>query len=117
METKHLMIGDWMAFKYSDLAHQVKAIKGISIKFDKGNWYSSRTLSPIPLTKDILYKNFPSTLGNVYWMWDDEKSNEVEDWFMFSISGKNVKVNMEIRYVHELQHALRLCGINKEIEL
>lgn len=32
-------------------------------------------------------------------------------------SDKGCRVRIECNYVHQLQHALRLCGIEKEIEL
>lgn len=115
MDVKNLMVGDYLQLE--GLAYRVIQIDGIvrdGFMLENG---MEDYGEPIPLTKDILWRNFPDTLGNVYWIWDDEKSNEEENWYEFSISGKNVKVNMEIRYVHELQHALRLCGINKEIEL
>jgi len=115
MEANELMIGDWLL--YNNMPYRVIQVDGIArdgFMLENG---MEDCGEPIQLTKDILWKNFPDTLGNVYWMWDDEKSNEEENWYEFSISSKNVKVNMTIRYVHELQHALRLCGIEKEIEL
>ena len=40
-----------------------------------------------------------------------EYQRNTDDGFKMLADGK------EIKYVHELQHALRLCGIEKEIEL
>ena len=108
MNAKDFMLGDWVKAKRNK-PFQIGVIDPDFMYWDE--------VDPVPLTKDILWDNFPDTLGNVYWLWDDGKSNDEEDWYEFSISGKNVKVNMTIRYVHELQHALRLCGIDKEIEL
>ena len=113
MNAKDFMLGDWVKAKRNK-PFQIGIIDPDFMYWDE--------VDPIPLTKDILYENFPNTTDNAYWSkvdwsWDDEKSNEEEDWYEFRIVGKNVKVNMTIRYVHELQHALRLCGIGKEIEL
>ena len=123
MEAKDFMLNDFVHSKLHNVDTQILDIEGGSYNSvwltNKECWerHYMNEIEPISLTKDILYKNFPDTLGNVYWEWDDEKSNEEENWYEFSISSKNVKVNMTIRYVHELQHALRLCGIEKEIEL
>jgi hypothetical protein len=80
----------------------------------------SNNIKPIPLTQEILEKNgfegikegrFPS-LRNYY--------NDI----IFQLEGikeeGNCKIlyifkNIPILYVHQLQHALKLCGIDKEI--
>lgn len=97
---------------------------------------SCSILSPILLTSEILEKNgftkyldtddiYTSTIGEDMWMYiqlikdatlvtiDIEKPTpdglDVDDIFHFFKSDK--------MYVHELQHILKLCGIDKEIEL
>ena len=63
----------------------------------------------IPLAPEILEKNFPSP--------------EVVCWYpntnsyRILIGEDEAVVALNTNYVHELQHALRLCGIEKEIEL
>ena len=74
-------------------------------------------LEPIPLTPEILKKN-----GFVYSFLPFEQS-----WQQFGLSlyhgGDGYRINcgenvaMIVDYVHQLQHALCLCGIEKEIEL
>jgi hypothetical protein len=51
--------------------------------------------------------------------WDDRKTEETgEDWYELRIhNGPDTALCLQIRYIHELQHALRLCGIEKEIVL
>ena len=84
-------------------------------QFAGGIWLDY--LDPIPLTPDILKKN-----GFVY--------NElpfVQAWEQFGLAlysggngyriGCGNNVALIIDSVHELQHALRLCGIDKEIRL
>lgn len=79
-------------------------------------------LVPIPLTPEILKKNgfesrgaqfFCDHIGMIWWK---------DNIFMFSkytrhedLPTENISIN--IGYVHELQHALRICGIEKKIEL
>lgn len=80
-------------------------------------------VNPIPLTEEILEKNEFKQRGDEYMFfeWDGAKQWYVslEDfkpqfdfWFITS-SDRDLNVRGKIRYVHELQHALRLCGLNE----
>lgn len=68
-------------------------------------------IQPIPLTSEILEKNFPEPTDGLTWYPEEGGFNchtyvpkcEINAFGLF-------------KYVHELQHALRLCGI-KDIEL
>lgn len=76
-------------------------------------------VEPIPLTLKILYKNgFRAGIyGGIVLM---EKGvsfpliKGYEDDFWWTCRGEPI---VKIKFVHELQHALRLCEIKKEIEL
>lgn len=115
MEAKELMIGDWVKFNNSDLVHQIKAIAGKSVKVDKVYWYSASKLSPISLTTDVLEKN---GFSKNYREDDLSYAQSCGDVIGIHIFGKGgIMDEMYFKYVHELQHALRLCGIEKEIEL
>ncbi len=98
-------------------------------------------LEPIPLTPEILEKNgwyhakFDGSYGRKAMRIDgyyrDELPKGVDNALSFaqwSIDEKFMyhmleifmwvgSIHLKIEYVHELQHALRLCGIEKEIEL
>ena len=72
---------------------------------------------PIPLTAKILEKNgfrFNNLPMEQYWQ---------QYGLRLYLSGHGYGINcgenvsLHIDYVHQLQHALRLCGIEKEIEL
>lgn len=69
-------------------------------------------LDPIPLTEEILEKNFPNPTDGLSWFPE-------EGGFNCHTYVPNCEINAFglFKYVHELQHALRLCGIEKEIEL
>lgn len=70
-----------------------------------------KDINPIPLTAEMLEKNFPTTEDGVIW-------SETADGDLFNIRVEYDKyVEGIFKFVHELQHALRLCNIEKTIEL
>lgn len=96
-----------------------------------GNWYSEvyiKDLVPIKLTEYILVKNGFEKNHN-----DEAPAEECYfyrlfakpcGWFDIDAFGLEEELGAEftyydinIHYVHQLQHLLRLCGIEKEIEL
>lgn len=98
-------------------------------QFDGGIWCDY--LDPIPLTPEILERNgFEKTccgLGAIiYTVSDDNEYYAIAiDEYTDSIwrfEYTNCEINFPlvrimVCYVHELQHALRLCGIEQEIKL
>lgn len=77
-------------------------------------------LEPIPITPEILDKNGFETVGDYYDIPNDPSLviKVVSNTFVFghSINGY-FEGFIALDYVHELQHALKLCGIEKEIVL
>lgn len=67
-------------------------------------------LEGIELTEEILEKNFPFVDGLAWWQQEDAFHCE-------SCTNGDIMVSGQFRYVHQLQHALTLAGIEKEIEL
>lgn len=135
MNTDELMIGDWVL--YNDKTIQVEEIVtgGINPEWLCGMMeyiIQEEDLKPIPLTNEILEKNgmhlFNRKTRNL--MEDCNHSDcfkEDEDNILelslnnngtirWSINGDEYTI-IPLDYVHQLQHALRLCGINKEIIL
>ena len=95
-------------------------------------FYDMSAYQPIPLTKETLVANgfdIQEQGGNRYDVWtgfgpDCEGDIEIEFQGSTPIHLKidgaykgEYYTSSNIRYVHELQHALRLCGIDKEIVL
>lgn len=138
MKTDELMIGDWVYNK-----HHKKNIKltpydffthghltdGTQYFTDNPKLISGNDFEPIPITKEILEKNgFVikkkwAQLGNfgdsplIMWHFEDDKflhdyKNELE--IHQNDTGK-VHVTVPCEYVHQLQHAMRLCGIAEKI--
>lgn len=97
-------------------------------EFDE-EWYSEayiKDLKPIPLTPEILEQNgFVKQAYDGWLISEDNGRGLIEyrtDYFdgflRINYTKKPFsKISVKLKYVHELQHALRLCGINKEIEL
>lgn len=129
MEAKELQLGDWV--KCLDSTHenkvfaQVDAIEEgqtcILVQKDVSNWFLDiEQLESIPLTAEILEKNGWNKELYSNESWDNEEIEALSLWI--GEDGKNswwwhvgVELVTPINYVHELQHALRLCGIEKEI--
>ena len=133
MKAKELMIGDWV--ECVDSTHkkkvyaQIDAIEEgqtcILVRLDNCNWFLDISfIKPIPLTQKILEKNgFVLKSEDVgafgvnivpYYTRDDVPFEVFCDGEPFAIWFKDP---VNIAFVHELQHTLRLCGIEKEIEL
>ena len=127
MKTNELMIGDWVLLEGTPAK-----IVGVEIYCSnlyvqtnlKDAWYTSNFVEPIPLTKEILEKNeFKKDfeLKGCYWRPDCRKYcivKEIETWyFAFRHMGGGHICISECNYVHELQHALRLCKVDKAIVL
>jgi len=79
---------------------------------------------PIPLTPEILKKSgFSQDPLNGHIFIFHEKSGEVIYYecgpkYGLTIDNQLATIqDLKINYVHELQHALRLCGIEKDITL
>ena len=84
----------------------------------------------IPLTPEILEKNGfekweQPRLTTLWAGYGKDNEDDLEVTFVESNNSISVKLDvkgsllmtMNVNYVHELQHAFRLCGIDKEIEL
>ena len=127
MKANELMIGDWVEVPF--LEGKPKIVKVEEILSDEINpeWdgmenyggIKIKYVNPIPLTPEILENN-----GFVY----ESKDQLFKDIYprisMLYAQYRLVEngyINYgempEIKYVHQLQHALRLCGIEKTIEL
>ena len=130
-----LSIGDWVQTVDCD-ARQKKCcvVEGIEkwrpdyvvvLKYEDGGieTLGRRCIEPIPLTPEILEKN-----GFV-------KNGEYNEWnigtwktpYLLGVSLERPAITIkwnwssvfidQAKYVHELQHALRLAGVGKEIEV
>lgn len=122
MTAKEFMIGDWV--ECVDSTHkkkvyaQIDAIEEgqtcILVRLYNCNWFLDISfIKPIYLTREILEKN-----GFVVETRDCESLQycELVDGLWIDIRGENF-FEGKLEYVHQLQHAFRLCEIEKEIVL
>lgn len=146
MKVEELMIGDLVCYsKANNYYTQIKEIKcthdipddvvyyikGMRDRRDRlwiefEETFVIDILSPIPLTVEILEKNGlcednHGRLNGEYFDEDENRDLEItvddktgEIWWSYNWDEYRI---IRLRYVHELQHALRLCKIPKKIIL
>ena len=113
------MIGDWV---YCDgKNYQIAEIGGmVCLDAENELFGSLEDISPIPLTPEILEKNgfvmskmrsWQLREGSLYACWKRQWLN------LFVGVAPIANTHTKCEFVHELQHALKLFGIDKEIEL
>jgi hypothetical protein len=130
-----LSVGDWVQDKNGTKAQILGIenqsdgyvlnvrIKGIDIGCIRAD-----TVYPIPITPEILEKNGCEQLEN--WNNPTRLSYATDDYYATGWMGKDnwncgvhndnideLVIIAKAKYVHELQHALRLAGNTREIEL
>ena len=130
MNIQELSVGDWIKTGDEDFRGSRECtIQGIEkwrnnyvlvVKFKDGSieTLASRCFDPIPLTPEILEKNGWSKEYDDVWecgVWRIKQINKC--LFVLYNEKYDYDFCVYIDTVHELQHALRLAGVGKEIEL
>lgn len=130
MKASELMVGDLVLHDGKvirvDSVHKRKI--GYHKTKDKLTWLFSGQFEPIFLTPSILEKNGFEDQGfrhhDEYNGIDDrvvlsnerERMNSVNEWYVHIDSIYYCTIaSCELTYLHELQHLLKLCNIDKEI--
>lgn len=139
MKINELMIGDWVFYPSLSIYIKIAQIKGNTIiselaECSPGMMYDVTPhvsdIEPIPLTVEILTLNgfeVQEQGGGRQDVWNGFGKDNENDIDIIFMDGKVVHTQIDgigcyfksckIRYVHEFQHVLRLCGIDKNIEL
>lgn len=118
MKARDLMIGDWVNYdpnvfnddEYLPIepSERIKVERGEDIDLAEENCYS-----PIHLTEEILKANGFTHKDTMEEWWHEEYD---ATWGMrmsdFELTDEFNFGRAKITYVHQLQHALRLCGLN-----
>jgi hypothetical protein len=137
MKANELMIDDWVMLNGSHYQIEEISRKGWvhlvcnGIRINMTTDYLLEVLQPIPLTPEILEKNgfkreewidnkgrFVSDDGRLILQNDENFINSFNTWYMH-IDNEDFETiaSCELSYVHQLQHALRLSGIDKVITI
>jgi len=109
MKASELMIGDWVYYGK-------KPVKVLQLSDDK----DYKEIRPIPLTPEILAKNAEHrTISGGYALTRAVAIRPISDEAVgvYVVMVGFAELPVRISYVHELQHALRLCKIDKVIVL
>ena len=139
MKANELMIGDWVNKMESNNYIPViiegiyEYIHGSNVDYNfrnvRGN-ISIEGVEPIPVTPEILEKN-GFVLKPDGWYWCDCEGIEDQNYIFIQFRkgcdevrqceinyvNKTQATYYQIKYVHELQHALKLSGVKKGIKV
>lgn len=130
------MVGDWVMSIHPAVPRPIKVteVGGNNIGYKNGILHIS-FIEPIPITPEILEKNGfklkekgesyteyvscdeHSIIAFVFYKESVYDVDTVLDCELGFVGGLNRIHHCHAKYVHELQHALKLCGIPKNIEL
>lgn len=115
------MIGDYLM--YNNMPYRVIQIEDVLHE----GWMLENGVEdcgkPIPLTEEVLEKNgwehWCDIIGNTIGYFEGDNHNYLEitigdDGIWWSINDNEYYI-LKLKYVHELQHALKMNGIKKEI--
>lgn len=124
MDTRKLMVGDYV-WANGNLAKVIEIHeKGLFLTNDNSTHFYmlSQHIVPVPLTAEILEKNgFAYTvLGSWHWGMEDNITLTEEPlvwWLHIDSLDVAGEISLAIANVHDLQHAIRLFGLKKEIVL
>lgn len=139
MNANELMIGDWVRIAPYDIIDQVDCLLteyAVTSHGDTCGQYEYKDIEPILLTQEVLEKNgfvcvevgdngigTPAKFRNRFEKWECRTQ-----WHTFHVFYDRIRHSFSLnaaysnhiegmQYVHELQHALRISGIDKEVEL
>lgn len=135
MKPEELQLGDIVTTTPSGMPIKVVAIHRKKVAYhactDRFSWVRIGLLQPIPLTAEILGKNFKSKelpddpYGAYFFGGNDYIEVNIKEYTdgLWQVDVDEIEMGgmrgwrMYVSYVHELQHIIRLCEIDKEIEL
>lgn len=127
MKIQELSVGDWVRYREREWIvcslYQFTEEVGLWRKDSQLCEYVA-DIEPIPLTSEILEKNGFRKNGE-YNEWNIGEWNE-RPFIGISLDrqsmrvkyiGSDIFIENKVVFVHQLQHALRLAGVEKEIEV
>lgn len=112
MEAFELQLGDWVSY----LGDPVNVISlsfnddepiGIITPLESIFMLREKDVYPIRLDESMFMQNNFNPEVILWWRFSEN------DPFKITIKNENTSLCMQVKYVHELQHALRLCGLSE----
>lgn len=130
MEAKELMIGDWLYYRgqfnaFSFRVEQITRRKvGYHAELNESRMHYIRLseCQPVQLTVERLILIGFGLIQNLYILTLENKVFPGKIFIEYNLSNGCLYINdglvpRPINYVHQLQHVLKLCGIEKEITI
>ena len=126
MNKESLMKGDWVKTDLGEI-QQVVEIREDCVMLYYNDLYKYEDLEPILITEDIVKKSsftrihgfYRKTISQGYDTWNIEIDDSLEYGYSYldvehtcDDVGQGGIDHLKVRYVHELQHAFKLCGLN-----
>jgi hypothetical protein len=144
MKENDIMLGDWVRRRWTCTDTGREVVKDFQVTEihklgnflyawgKSGNMGRVEQLEPIPLTAEILEKNgfeksnqisdtppyYMDEDGNIYYSLEQNGVNLFWGWWQLDnvyLIPANAMGWLNIKYIHQLQHALRLYGIDLDI--
>ena len=132
MKATDIMIGDWVRNDLDEIqqVQEIRSDSENSVMLAYGDFYGFDEIEPVKLTSPILERNefheestgrfIARGLDGLLIKWEVVIRKSAESMYL-DIEAYSAEYNnfsgAGFLFVHELQHALRLCGIEKEIIL
>ena len=130
MEAKELMIGDWLFYRgqFNAFCFRVEQITRKKVGYHaepnecRMHYLRLSECQPVPLTRKRLELAGFTNVGDISFMISEKNIFPGNYFFYFDLSSYCLYINgglisEPIWYVHQLQHALKLCGIEKEMTI
>lgn len=134
MDIEELSVGNFVYLKNGKLLQglQVTGIGDSFVNLKTSDEYPNvlyplNDIEPIPLTKEILKKNefIDYSFPFAYFCSKDRRievkaiTNSGDGYWCVHVDNEDFETigSCDVQYVHEMQHLLRLCRYEKEIEL
>lgn len=126
LRIRDLSVGDWIKIDIYPTPYKIIDLssRGYVWLLGRNRVAPIRVIEPIPITPEILKSNgwyeedydtcTDYVTDNTIIMYNKER----KDWKACIMNGSPVvRAKVFFSYVHELQHALRLAGLNEDIRL
>ncbi|MDD6017153.1 MAG: hypothetical protein PUC18_12925 [Prevotellaceae bacterium] len=123
MKANELMIDDWVYNSHNRQNEQVAEIGSGLVMLAYNDLYEYDEIEPIPLTAEILEQNGFYRERNIGYVYEGGEYEVIVDLWNNSyriLHNRDVMMNIQCFsnvFVHELQHALRHCDVDKEITI